>query len=96
MDINIDVAHFSYVIRKTLNKRGRVRIKVTLRRVPVTIIVGKARNNTYSECVSVALFIQHAIALKPYYNVVCNLSESTAFFPHYLINGTLFEKKKSY
>ena len=95
MCINIDMAHFSYVIGKTLNKSGRVRINVTTRRVRVTTIVGNARSNTYSGCVSVALVIQHAIALKPYYNVICGLSESTAFFfPHYLINGTLLGKKK--
>jgi hypothetical protein len=61
MYINIDMALFSYMIRKTLNNRGSVRIKVTMRRVRVTIVVGKARSNTYSECVSVALVIQHAM-----------------------------------
>jgi hypothetical protein len=26
--------------------------------------------------------------------VICGLSGSTVFFPHYLINGTIFEKKR--
>ena len=50
---------------------------------------GKAMNITYSESVSVALIIQHA----PY----CRLWPVRPYniFPHYLINGTIFEKKKS-
>jgi len=31
-----------------------------------------------------------------YYVVVCGLSSCTVFFPHYLINGTIFEKKRRY
>ena len=30
----------------------------------------------------------------PYYIVICRLSNSTTFFPYYLINGTIFGKKK--
>jgi hypothetical protein len=29
----------------------------------------------------------------PYYTAICDLSGSTIFFPNYLINGTIFEKK---
>jgi len=43
---------------------------------------------THSECVSVALVIQHAMRMR--YVVVCGLSGSTIFFfPHYLRNGTI-------
>jgi len=64
---------------------------VTMRRVRATIrCCAKPTSITYSECVSVALCIQHAMrmrhivtrALTPLYNI----------FPHYLINGTIFEK----
>jgi hypothetical protein len=42
--------------------------------------------------VFVALGIQHDMRMR---NIVCNLwpSGSTAFFKHYLINGTILEKK---
>ena len=48
---------------------------------------------TYSACVSVVLGIQHAkrirrIALSP---VGCQTKQ---YFPHYQINGTIFEKNK--
>jgi len=46
-------------------------------------------------CVSVALAILHAnrtfSALN--YTVICGLSGSVIFFPHYLINGTNFGKR---
>jgi len=29
----------------------------------------------------------------PYYIVICGLSDRTVFFPHYLINGTIFGNK---
>jgi hypothetical protein len=40
---------------------------------------GKAINITYSECVSVALGIQHAMHMR--HTVTCGLSDSTIFFP---------------
>jgi len=42
--------------------------------------------------VSLALIIQQAQA--PYYIATCDLSSSTTFFSHYLINGTIFVGKK--
>ena len=64
---------------------------VTLRTVRSTMLQWK-NNITYSECVSVALVIQHAmrmrhiVHLRPasFYNI---------FFPHYLINDAIFGEK---
>ena len=52
---------------------------------------GKARSVTYSECLFVALVIQHAMRLR--HNVTCGPSGFTLFFPHYLINGNEFREK---
>ena len=40
----------------------------------------------------VTLVIQHATRKR--HTVICDLPGSTICFPHYLINGTIFEKKK--
>ena len=51
-------------------------------------------DSTLSEFVSTALVIHHAKRVRPtYYVVICDLPGSTIFFPHYLINGTIFGKK---
>jgi len=42
--------------------------------------------------VSVALGIQHARRVR--HIVVCGLSGCTNIFPHFLLNGTIFEKKR--
>jgi len=61
--------------------------------VPVTIIaVEKAITIRYSECVFLAIIIQHEKRMRHIF--ICGLSVSKIFFPHYLINGTVFFKKK--
>jgi hypothetical protein len=42
-------------------------------------------------CTRVALLIQHATRR---HIAICSFSSSTTFFRYYLINGTIFEKKK--
>ena len=46
--------------------------------------------STYTECVLVSLFIQHAMRKRRI--VIRGLSRSTNL-PHYLVNATIFEKK---
>jgi hypothetical protein len=62
-------------------------INVTLRRFRVTIVAVIVK---YSECVFVALVIQHS--KRVHHIVICGLPRSTIFFPHYLINGKIFGK----
>ena len=45
---------------------------------------GKAKSITYSECEFVALVIKHAVQMMP-----CPVAQ---YCPHYLTNGTIFEK----
>jgi len=47
-------------------------------------------NVTYSECVLVAFGIQYAMRVR---HVTFGLHGFTYFFSHYLINGTIFDKK---
>jgi len=53
---------------------------------------GKAISITYSECVCIALFIQHAFRMR--HIVICKPARLYNIFPHYLTNGTVFERKK--
>ena len=43
-------------------------------------------------CVFVALGIQHAMRMRRF--DIYRLPDSTEFFPHYLINGAIFGKRK--
>ena len=58
-------------------------------------VVKKTTSNTYSECVSVALFIQHANRMRQtlLLAVFCLTAQ---YFIHYLINGTIFGEKKNF
>jgi len=62
--------------RLIFTKTGNVRTNTTWRRVRATIVAGK--NITYSECVCVALGIQHAMRVPRI--VICSLTGSTEFF----------------
>jgi len=53
---------------------------------------GKAMSIMYSEFVFVALGIQHAMCMRRIN--MCSLPSSLIFFPHFLTNGTIFEKTK--
>ena len=55
---------------------------------------GKATSITYSECVSVALVIQHPKCMR--HIVFCGLSGSTIFFRHYLADDTQVTENKMY
>jgi len=60
--------------------------------VRATIVaVGKQKNMTYSECVSVALGIQHAVPIRHIVN--CGLPLSTKLF-HIISQTVQFSKKK--
>ena len=54
---------------------------------------GKAVCIKYSECVYVALAIEHAKHVRRTYYHLC-LVRLYHIFPHYLINGKIFVKKK--
>ena len=51
---------------------------VTLRRVRVTIFAAEKNTITYSECMFVALGIQHAMRMR--HIVICGLAGTTKFF----------------
>ena len=70
-----------------------VRIKVILTLSPNHCCSGKAISITYSEWVSVGLFIQHAMRMRPIILSSVALSGCTIFFPHYVTKGTIFGGK---
>ena len=48
-------------------------------------------NITFSECVFVALSVQHTMCMR---RILIFVLSDYDIFPHYLISGTIFEKKK--
>ena len=80
---------------RTKNYISREREKKRERQCTHNVILRGVRAtnecHTIWVCVFVALGIQHAIRMR---HVICGLPLSTKFFPHYLIKGTIFEKKK--
>ena len=50
-------------------------------------------SNTYCECVFIAIGIQHAMRMHRV--VISGLPDSTKNLPRYLINGTIFGRKKN-
>jgi hypothetical protein len=70
------------VIKFAPTKAGTVRIKLQCDAFVKLLLQWKIN--------SIALGIQHAVCMR--HIVICGLPSSTKFFPHYLINGTIFEK----
>ena len=64
-------------------------ICVTLRRIHSNIFAVESKKYSYSECVYVVLAVKHAMYMRP--TVICGLADSAIFFPHYHINGAIFE-----
>ena len=89
----IPLAPDIFVKNSHYNKNRRSTYNVTSRRCN-NCCSWKAETITYCGCVFVALVIRHALRMR--HIVVCSLSGSTILFQHYLINYTIFEKKKSY
>jgi len=77
------------------NETGNVRISITLRRVSATTAVlkkKKAIRLTYSECVSVAFRIRHAIRMR---HIILSSAACLVllyFFPRYPTKGTIVGK----
>ena len=59
--------------------------------IRATIVTVEKAKSTYSERAFVALSVQRAMRMR--HIVVCDLSGSTIFFPHNLVNGRVLEKK---
>ena len=75
-----------------LKKTGNIPRNITLWLVRVTIVL-PCKSNKYYVCCVYSLSYPACEAHAPYYIVICGLSGSTIFSPHYLINGTTFGKK---
>ena len=82
----VSLLHTEYLYRSLLQQDTQCPIKVTLRRVRITVVVENSKS--YSDCVYVALVIQHAKRMR---RII--LSVASSVLPHYLIEGTILEKK---
>ena len=83
----------SLVVQTLGNKK--VQVKQVKRNIQARLLnnfcYGKAISVTYSDCVSVVLFVQHEDHMR------CIILSSLAsmdlpYFPHYLIKATIFER----
>jgi hypothetical protein len=83
---------FTYDVGK-INKADNVhRLQRNIKsRCWIHCYIIKAINITYSECVFVALVIQHAMSMRS----ICHLWPVRLYsiFPHCITNGTIFGKK---
>ena len=77
----------THTTRCTENKTGNVRITYLETRLD-HCCCGKAISITYSDCVSVALGIHHAICMRRIILLPCPVWPYYSF-PHYLIKGTI-------
>ena len=98
--VNLEASIVIFVrIQEYSEQDRRYTYNVTLRRVRVTSVTVRKKSvlNIMRMCLCslLVLVFRHAnfIFSASYCIVVCGLSGSTEFFPHYHINGTTFEKK---
>jgi len=83
---------YLYILYDT-NKHRTSNVLVTLRGVRSTFVaVGSNENYTSRVCVFLALGFQHAMRMR--HVIICGLHRSTISLPRFLINGTIFGKKK--
>ena len=72
------------------NKTVIVRVNIMRRLYATSVSVEKQLSIPYSECVFVASLIQHSMCRR--HKILFVVFGSTMFFPHCVINGTIFVK----
>ena len=80
-----------------VNRRGNVRMNVTLRRVRISIVAVDKQEALHILSVYICIFSYPACnAHEPYCIVTCGLSGCAINFPRYLINCTIFGGKNNF